>query len=93
MDKYIYDENNGLQYELQDDYYFPCFTQPAEKERPIGLGGSVICGIWKNTTELHTPFFLLAASSIPTLRRQQTGTGYHGTVEGRKCFRMDTENK
>ncbi len=24
MDKYIYDDNNGLWYELQGDYYIPC---------------------------------------------------------------------
>ena len=39
MDKYIYDENNGLWYELQGDYYIPCLTLPAEKERPIGIWG------------------------------------------------------
>lgn len=31
MDKYIYDESNGLWYELQGDYYIPCLTLPAEK--------------------------------------------------------------
>ena len=39
MDKYIYDESNGLWYELQGDYYIPCLILPAEKEQPIGLGG------------------------------------------------------
>ncbi len=39
MDKYIFDNNNGLWYELQGDYYFPCLTLPAEKERPIGVWG------------------------------------------------------
>lgn len=39
MDKYIYDENNGLWYELQGDYYIPCLTLPTEKERPIGIWG------------------------------------------------------
>lgn len=40
MDKYIYDESNGLWYELQGDYYIPCFALPAEKEhKPIGLWG------------------------------------------------------
>ena len=40
MDKYIYDENNGLWYELQGDYYIPCLTLPAEKgHKPIGLWG------------------------------------------------------
>ena len=25
MDKYVYDEDNGLRYELQADYYIPFF--------------------------------------------------------------------
>ena len=40
MEKYIYDESNGLWYELQGDYYIPCLTLPTEKEhKPIGLWG------------------------------------------------------
>lgn len=39
MDKYIFDERNGLWYELIGDYYFPCLTVPAENERPIGVWG------------------------------------------------------
>ena len=40
MLKFIYDENNGLWYELQGDYYIPCLVLPAEKEnKPIGLWG------------------------------------------------------
>ncbi len=39
MEKYIYDKNNGLWYELQGDYYIPCLTVPAQVERPIGIWG------------------------------------------------------
>ena len=39
MDKYIFDESNGLWYERQGDYYIPCLTLPAEEEQPIGLWG------------------------------------------------------
>ncbi len=39
MDKYIYDENNGLWYGLQGDYYMPFLTLPAEEENPIGIWG------------------------------------------------------
>ena len=40
MDKYIFDESNGLCYEPQGDYYIPCLTLPTEKEhKPIGLWG------------------------------------------------------
>ena len=39
MDKYIYDENNGLWYELQGDYYIPCLTISEEEQRPIDIWG------------------------------------------------------
>ena len=39
MEKYIYDESNGLWYERQGDYYLPCLSLPEEEERPIGLWG------------------------------------------------------
>ena len=39
MDKYIHDENNGLWYELQGDYYIPCLTIPEEEQQPIGVWG------------------------------------------------------
>ena len=39
MDKYIFDNNNGLWYELMGDYYIPCLTLPAEEEKPIGIYG------------------------------------------------------
>ncbi len=39
MDKYIFDNNNGLWYELIGDYYIPCLTLPTEEEKPIGIYG------------------------------------------------------
>lgn len=39
MDKFIFDENNGLWYELAGDYYLPCLTVPAEEEQPVGIWG------------------------------------------------------
>ena len=40
MEKYIYNEQNGLWYELQGDYYIPCLELPVEKEeRHIGIWG------------------------------------------------------
>ena len=35
MDKYIYDEKNGLWYELQGDYYLPCLKLPEEEADSI----------------------------------------------------------
>ena len=39
MDKYIYDNSNGLWYELQGDYYIPCLILSEEETQPIGLWG------------------------------------------------------
>ena len=39
MDKYIYDEKNGLWYELQEDYYLPCLKLSKEESRHIGVWG------------------------------------------------------
>lgn len=39
MDKYIFDENNGLWYELRGDYYYPLLALPEEEQRPVGVWG------------------------------------------------------
>lgn len=39
MEKYIYNEQNGLWYELQGDYYLPCLKLPKEETAPIGIFG------------------------------------------------------
>lgn len=37
MDKYIFDESNGLWYERCGDYYIPCLSLPEQK--PVGIWG------------------------------------------------------
>lgn len=39
MKKHIYDDNNGLWYELIGDYYIPVLTLFSEEQRPIGKWG------------------------------------------------------
>ena len=39
MEMVIYDEKNGLWYELQGDYYIPCLKLPEEEQQPIGVWG------------------------------------------------------
>lgn len=39
MDKYIYDENNGLWYEFVEDYYILCSRLPPEETKPIRIWG------------------------------------------------------
>ena len=39
MKKHIYDESNGLGYELIGDYYIPILVLPSEEQHPIGKWG------------------------------------------------------
>ena len=39
MEKYIFYKSNGLWYELQGDYYIPCFTMPEVETKEIGVWG------------------------------------------------------
>ena len=39
MEKYFFDERNGLWYELQGDYYLPCLKLPEVEQQPVGLWG------------------------------------------------------
>ena len=39
MEKYIYDNSNGLWYELHGDYYIPCLVIPEEEIHAIGIWG------------------------------------------------------
>ena len=52
MEKYIYDKNNGLWYELQGDYYIPCLTVPEQDERPIGIWVQRMNNIRDQTMEI-----------------------------------------
>ena len=39
MEKYIFDQSNGLWYELQGDYYIPCLVLDETGTSPIGMWG------------------------------------------------------
>ncbi len=39
MEKYIYDNSNGLWYELHGDYYLPCLVILEEEVHTIGIWG------------------------------------------------------
>ena len=54
MEKFIYDEKNGLWYELQGDYYIPCLKLPEEEQQPVGLWGSDICSTSNDTAGCFT---------------------------------------
>ena len=39
MENFIYDNSNGLWYELHGDYYMPCLVMPQEEIHAIGIWG------------------------------------------------------
>lgn len=39
MEKYIYDDSNGLWYELHGDYYLPCMFIPEQENHTVGIWG------------------------------------------------------
>ena len=56
MEKFIYDENNGLWYELQGDYYIPCLKLP---EINIGIWGErYLTYIREHKELLHTKLII-----------------------------------
>ena len=59
MEKYIYNEQNGLWYELQGDYYIPCLVLDKEGTQPIGMWGrKYLRHIREHRPVLHTTLFL-----------------------------------
>ena len=59
MEKYIYNEQNGLWYELQGDYYIPCLVLDEENTQPIGMWGrKYLRHIKEHHPVLHTTLHL-----------------------------------
>ena len=89
MEKTIYNESNGLWYELQGDYYIPCLTVPAEEEKPIGIWGAAASAVHKAgaKSSLHGTADQRQAEYIPC-RHQRTGNGTNAPADranGRTC--------
>ena len=59
MEKYIYNEQNGLWYELQGDYYIPRLVLDEENTKPIGMWGrKYLRYIKEHRPVLHTTLLL-----------------------------------
>ena len=59
MEKHIYDNTNGLWYELQGDYYIPCLVLDEEDTQPIGMWGrKQLRYIKEHRPVLHTTLLL-----------------------------------
>ena len=62
MEKYIYNEQNGLWYELQGDYYIPCLVLDEEDTQPIGMWEESTCDTSGRIVLCCTPHCFSAAS-------------------------------
>ena len=71
MEKTIYDESNGLWYELRGDYYIHCLTVPAQEE--LGAAAPTVHQDGAQTP-VHGAFDQRQAEYIPC-RHQRTGDG------------------
>ena len=60
MEKYIFDQSNGLWYELQGNYYVPCLVLDEAGTSPIGMWGRKHQQYLKE----HRPTFILRLQSI-----------------------------
>ena len=59
MEKYIYNKQNGIWYELQGDYYIPCLVLDEEDAQPIGMWGRKhLRYIKEHRPVLHTTLLL-----------------------------------
>ncbi len=55
MEKRIYNEQTGISYTLQGDYYLPDLTLPDQEDEPIGLWGHRhLCYIKRHRKVLYT---------------------------------------
>ena len=59
MEKFIFNEQNGLWYELQGDYYIPCLVLDEEDTQHIGMWGrKYLRHIKEQRPVLHTTLLL-----------------------------------
>lgn len=55
MEKRIYNEQTGISYTLQGDYYLPDLALPEQEDKPIGLWGHRhLCHIKRHKKVLYT---------------------------------------
>lgn len=64
MKKYIYDNSNGLWYELHGDYYLPCLVIPGEEIHAIGIWGRKHHQYLREHRLSSTPIWFSAVSCI-----------------------------
>ena len=89
MDKFIYNETNGLWYELQGDYDLPCLKLPKEETAHIG--------VWGQRPFLFNVFHRACIIFKPVLDSSGGGYAilYHDTIysAGKEYLSLNTSKK
>ena len=87
MEKYKFDENNGLWYELQGDYYLPCLKLP-EKEQPhIGIWGQ------RHLRYLKKHHRVCYANLLTSGKSDGCGGGHNGATESHRPNGLGRQNE
>lgn len=76
MEKYIYNEKNGLWYELQDDYYLPCLKLPEDETAHIGVWGRRHLRYLKQHHRVR--YYNLLATGKLNSKRERNGNAQSG---------------
>ena len=74
MDKYIYNEKNGLWHEAQGDYDLPCLKLPEERTAYIGIWGQRHLRYLKQHRKVLYSELLISGklNSYVTIQRRKT---------------------
>lgn len=80
MEKYIYDEKNGIWYELHGGYYLPCLTLPVEEERARQIWDITMISDSKCFYSIFLSYYLILESFLD-YTAGQTGQTYHATPQ------------
>ena len=101
MEKYIYNEKNGLWYELHDDYYLPCLKLPEDETAHIGVWGRRHLRYLKQHHRVR--YYNLLATGKLNSKRERNGNAQSGKPNavgweneqhpqccyGKRCKRFD----
>ena len=79
MEKKIYDEKNGLWYELQGDYYLPCLSLPKEEQKPVGVWGQRHLRYIKEHKRAFYTNLLISCTQTPQPGRAGSGAEAPGS--------------
>ena len=70
MEKYIYNEKNGLWYELQDDYYLPCLKLPEDETAHTTAWSRIVATVsdWIDSSQFRSAHSAFSGAAVSICR-------------------------